>query len=107
MGLDTRRWTGCVCGLFCSVLLPPVFLSQVFCRVSLPQHTAADELESVLIVEAEPTLFSIRSRHNKTLMKKEKQMMSDYSDYIQDVVQTKKVGLFYFMQFASSVNFVH
>lgn len=28
-------------------------------------------------------------------MKKEKKMMSDYSDYIQDVVQTKKVGLFY------------
>lgn len=30
-------------------------------------------------------------------MKKEKKVMSDYSDYIQDVVQTKKVGLFYFM----------
>lgn len=30
--------------------------------------------------------------------------MTDYSDYIQDVVQTKKVGLSYFMQFASSDN---
>lgn len=46
-----------------------------------------------MMVEAEWTLFFIRSCHNKTLTKKEKKMMSDYSDYIQDIVQTKKVGL--------------
>lgn len=38
MGMDTRRRTSCVCDPFWSFLLPPVFLSQVFCRVSVPQH---------------------------------------------------------------------
>lgn len=38
MGLDTRRCTSCVYDPFWSFLLPPVFLSQVFCRVSVPQH---------------------------------------------------------------------
>lgn len=38
MGLDTRRRTSCVCDPFWSFLLPPVFLSQVFCRVSVAQH---------------------------------------------------------------------
>lgn len=86
-------------------MLPPVFLSQVFCRVSVPQPKAPKELESVMIVEADRTLFFIRSCHNKTLTKKEKTMMTDYSDYIQDIVQAKKVSLFYFMQFASSDNY--
>lgn len=104
MGLDTRRWTSCVCDHFWSFLLPPVFLSQIFCRVSVPRHKTPKE-KPVLIVEADWTLVFIRSRHNKTLTKKEKKMMTDYSDYIQDVVQTKKVGLFYCMQFASSDNY--
>lgn len=40
-------------------------------------------------------LLPIPSRHNKTLTKKEKKMMTDYSDYIQDVVKTKKVGFLF------------
>lgn len=63
------------------------------------------ELKAGVIVEADRTLFFIRSCHHKTLTKKEKKMMADYSDYIQDVVQTKKVGLFCFMQFAPSDNY--
>lgn len=90
MGLDTRRWKSCVCDPFWSFLLPPVFLSQVFCRVSVPHHRAQKQ-PSVMIV----VLLFIPSRHNKTLTKKEKKMMTDYSDYIQDVVRNKKVGFLF------------
>uniref|UniRef100_A0A7N9AKD0 Si:dkey-98f17.5 n=1 Tax=Mastacembelus armatus TaxID=205130 RepID=A0A7N9AKD0_9TELE len=41
-------------------------------------------------------LFLIVSRGNKTLTKKERRTMTEYSDYIQDIVKTKKVrSLFY------------
>lgn len=36
------------------------------------------------------------SRGNKTLTKKEKKVMTEYSEYIQEVVKTKKVRLFSF-----------
>lgn len=36
-------------------------------------------------------MLFILSRGNKTLTKKEKKMMAEYSDYIQEIVKTKKV----------------
>lgn len=36
-------------------------------------------------------MFFVASRRNKTLTKKEKRTMTEYSDYIQDIVKTKKV----------------
>lgn len=48
-----------------------------------------------MIVDTYRLLPFIPSRHNKTLTKKEKKMMTDYSDYIQDVVRNKKVGFLF------------
>lgn len=75
-------------------MLPPVFLSQVFCGVSVPHHRAKKQ-PSVMIVDTCRLLLFIPSRHNKTLTKREKKMMTDYSDYIQDVVRNKKVGFLF------------
>jgi len=43
--------------------------------------------EDVIIV----LMFFILSQRKKTLTKKEKRTMAEYSDYIQDIVKTKKV----------------
>lgn len=41
-------------------------------------------------------MFFILSQRNETLTKKEKRVMTEYNDYIQDIVKTKKVsGLLY------------
>lgn len=39
-------------------------------------------------------MLFILSRGNKTLTKKEKKTMAEYSDYIQEIVKTKKVRIF-------------
>lgn len=43
-------------------------------------------------------MFFIFSRGNKTMTKKEKRTMAEYSDYIQDIVKTKKVRLYFVPQ---------
>lgn len=75
-------------GAFCYLLF---FLAKYFAGL-----VSNDRLKSAAIADSDPTLFFIPSCHNKTLTKKEKKKMSDYSDYIQDVVKTKKVWLFIF-----------
>lgn len=45
----------------------------------------------MIVESASVVILFLLSRGNKTLTKKEKRAMAEYSNYIQDIVKTKKV----------------
>lgn len=45
----------------------------------------------MIVESASVVILFLFSRGNKTLTKKEKRAMAEYSNYIQDIVKTKKV----------------